>query len=283
MTAILKFEGRDDSRLEALMQELASTPEQLDNLRQLILGDAARRQLGLYPYPDGFRLSVVIPVYNEKQWVRELVRRVLAVPVPKEIILVDDCSTDGTRDILKEMEQDAGITVVYQQVNRGKGAALRTGFQAATGDVIVVQDADLEYDPAEYPRLLQPIIEGRADVVFGSRFIGNDHRVLYFWHFIANKMLTMLSNMFTNLNLTDMETCYKVFRREVLADIQLKSNRFGFEPEITAKIAKKRGPAWRIYEVPISYSGRTYEEGKKIGLKDAFQALFCIVRFWLSN
>jgi glycosyltransferase involved in cell wall biosynthesis len=282
MTAILKFEGRDDSRLEALMQELASTPEQLDNLRQLILGDAARRQLGLYPYPDGFRLSVVIPVYNEKQWVRELVRRVLAVPVPKEIILVDDCSTDGTRDILKEMEQDAGITVVYQQVNRGKGAALRTGFQAATGDVIVVQDADLEYDPAEYPRLLQPIIEGRADVVFGSRFIGNDHRVLYFWHFIANKMLTMLSNMFTNLNLTDMETCYKVFRREVLDGIVLKSNRFGFEPEFTAKVAKKR-PALRIYEIPISYSGRTYEEGKKIGLKDAFQALFCIVRFWLSN
>jgi glycosyltransferase involved in cell wall biosynthesis len=282
MTAILKFEGRDDSRLEALMQELASTPEQLDNLRQLILGDAARRQLGLYPYPDGFRLSVVIPVYNEKQWVRELVRRVLAVPVPKEIILVDDCSTDGTRDILKEMEQDASITVVYQQVNRGKGAALRTGFQAATGDVIVVQDADLEYDPAEYPRLLQPIIEGRADVVFGSRFIGNDHRVLYFWHFIANKMLTMLSNMFTNLNLTDMETCYKVFRREVLDGIVLKSNRFGFEPEFTAKVAKKR-PALRIYEIPISYSGRTYEEGKKIGLKDAFQALFCIVRFWLSN
>jgi glycosyltransferase involved in cell wall biosynthesis len=282
MTAILKFEGRDESRLEALMQELASTPEQLDNLRQLILGDAARRQLGLYPYPDGFRLSVVIPVYNEKQWVRELVRRVLAVPVPKEIILVDDCSTDGTRDILKEMEQDAGITVVYQQVNRGKGAALRTGFQAATGDVIVVQDADLEYDPAEYPRLLQPIIEGRADVVFGSRFIGNDHRVLYFWHFIANKMLTMLSNMFTNLNLTDMETCYKVFRREVLDGIVLKSNRFGFEPEFTAKVAKKR-PALRIYEIPISYSGRTYEEGKKIGLKDAFQALFCIVRFWLSN
>ena len=282
MTAILKFEGRDESRLEALMQELASTPEQLDNLRQLILGDAARRQLGLYPYPDGFRLSVVIPVYNEKQWVRELVRRVLAVPVPKEIILVDDCSTDGTRDILKEMEQDAGITVVYQQVNRGKGAALRTGFQAATGDVIVVQDADLEYDPAEYPRLLQPIIEGRADVVFGSRFIGNDHRVLYFWHFIANKMLTMLSNMFTNLNLTDMETCYKVFRREVLDGIVLKSNRFGFEPEFTAKVAKKR-PALRIYEIPISYSGRTYEEGKKIGLKDAFQAMYCIVRFWLAN
>src|SRR5207253_1479072 len=161
--------------------ELASTPEQLDNLRQLILGDAARRQLGLYPYPNGFRISVVIPVYNEKQWVRELVRRVQAAPVPKEIILVDDCSTDGTRDILREMEQEGGVTVVYQDVNRGKGAALRTGFQAATGDVVVVQDADLEYDPSEYPRLLQPIIEGKADVVYGSRFIGESHRVLYCW------------------------------------------------------------------------------------------------------
>jgi glycosyltransferase involved in cell wall biosynthesis len=283
MSAILKFDaGTDEGRLEELIQELASTPEQLDNLRNLILGEAARRQLGIYPYPAGFRVSVVIPVYNEKQWVRELVRRVQAVPVPKEIILVDDCSTDGTREILKELEQEAGITVVFQQVNRGKGAALRTGFAAATGDVIVVQDADLEYDPTEYPKLLQPIIEGRADVVFGSRFIGNDHRVLYFWHYLANKMLTTLSNMFTNLNLTDMETCYKVFRREVLDGIVLKSNRFGFEPEFTAKVAKKR-PALRIYEIPISYSGRTYEEGKKIGLKDAFQALFCIVRFWLSN
>jgi glycosyltransferase involved in cell wall biosynthesis len=238
--------------------------------------------LGLYPVPDGFKLSVVIPVYNERQWVRELVRRVQAVQIPKEIVLVDDCSTDGTRDILKEMEQEGGVTVVYQPVNRGKGAALRAGFQAATGDVIIVQDADLEYDPAEYPRLLQPIIEGRADVVFGSRFIGNDHRVLYFWHYVANRTLTMLSNMFTNLNLTDMETCYKVFRREVLDGVVLKSNRFGFEPEFTAKVAKKR-PALRIFEIPISYSGRTYEEGKKIGLKDAFQALFCIVRYWITN
>jgi glycosyltransferase involved in cell wall biosynthesis len=203
------------------------------------------------------------------------------VPIPKEIILVDDCSTDGTRDILREQELK-GHVVLYQEVNQGKGAALRAGFAKATGNVIVVQDADLEYDPSEYPRLIQPILENRADVVFGSRFIGESHRVLYFWHYVANKMLTTLSNMFTNLNLTDMETCYKVFRREVLQGIRLRSNRFGFEPEITAKIAKRR-PAWRIYEIPISYSGRTYEEGKKIGLKDAFQALFCIVRYWLLD
>ena len=283
MSAILKFNGgADDGRIEALIRALAASPEQRLALLQQLLGDGACRALGLFPLPEGFKLSVVIPVYNERLWVRELIRRVHAVPIPKEIILVDDCSTDGTRDILKEMEQEGGVTVVYQPANRGKGAALRSGFQAATGDVIVVQDADLEYDPGEYPRLLQPIIEGRADVVFGSRFIGNDHRVLYFWHYVANKTLTMLSNMFTNLNLTDMETCYKVFRREVLDGMVLRSNRFGFEPEFTAKIAKKR-PALRIYEIPISYSGRTYEEGKKIGLKDAFQALFCIIRYWATN
>jgi glycosyltransferase involved in cell wall biosynthesis len=247
-----------------------------------LLGDGACRQLGICSIPAGFKLSVVIPVYNEKQWIAKLIERVQAVPIPKEIIIVDDLSTDGTRAILQQLDDD-NIRVIYQPCNRGKGAALREAFQHATGDVILVQDADLEYDPGEYPRLIQPILENRADVVYGSRFIGESHRVLYFWHSVANKMLTTMSNMFTNLNLTDMETCYKVFRREVLDGISLKSNRFGFVPDVTAKIAKKKSPAWRIYEVPISYAGRTYEEGKKIGFKDALQAFYCIVRYWLAN
>jgi glycosyltransferase involved in cell wall biosynthesis len=247
-----------------------------------LLGEKTCRQLGIYPLPAEFKLSVVIPVYNEERWLLEIIKRVREVPIPKEIIIVDDCSTDGTRDILRAIEAEntnKDLQIIYQPVNQGKGAALREGFRHATGDVVLVQDADLEYDPAEYPRLLQPIIEGRADVVFGSRFIGDSHRVLYFWHSIANWMLTTLSNMFTNLNLTDMETCYKVFRREVLTDIEVQSNRFGFEPEITAKVAKHRSPSWRVYEVAISYSGRTYEEGKKIGLRDAFNALYCIIRY----
>jgi glycosyltransferase involved in cell wall biosynthesis len=245
-----------------------------------LLGEAACRQLGLYPIPADFKLSVVIPVYNEERWIREVVRRVQEVPIPKEIVIVEDCSTDNTRTILREIEAEANnVRVFYQPHNQGKGAALREGFSHAVGDVVIVQDADLEYDPSEYPRLIQPILEGRADAVFGSRFIGDSHRVLYFWHYVANKALTLLSNMFTNLNLTDMETCYKVFRREVLADIKLKSNRFGFEPEITAKIARRRSPSWRVYEIPISYSGRTYEEGKKIGFKDALSAFWCILRF----
>ena len=265
---------------ELLLQRVESAPAQRHEVLRRLLGEQTCRQLGIYAIPSDFKLSVVIPVYNEEQWVSELVRRVEAVPIPKEIILVDDCSTDGTRAILKQME--SRHKVVYQKVNQGKGAALRTGFQQAEGDVIVVQDADLEYDPAEYPKLIQPILENRADIVFGSRFIGECHRVLYFWHMIANKALTLMSNVFSNLNLTDMETCYKVFRREVLQGMTLRSNRFGFEPEFTAKIAKRR-PSWRIYEVPISYSGRTYEEGKKIGLKDAFQAFFCILRYKFFN
>jgi glycosyltransferase involved in cell wall biosynthesis len=262
---------------------LPSSADARTELLMKLLGEPACRQLGVYPIPPGFRLSVVIPVYNERQWIREIVRRVEAVAIPKEIIIVDDYSTDGTREILRELESHSDIRVFYQPINQGKGAALRKGFQQSTGTVVVVQDADLEYDPAEYPRLIQPIIENRADVVYGSRFIGESHRVLYYWHYVANRVLTMLSNMVTNLNLTDMETCYKVFRREVLADIRIKSNRFGFEPEITAKVARRRNPAWRIYEVPISYSGRTYEEGKKIGLRDAVNALFCIIRFWLFD
>jgi glycosyltransferase involved in cell wall biosynthesis len=255
-----------------------------DRIRQAqrLLGEGACRQLGIYPIPAGFKLSVVIPVYNESQWITKLIERVQAVPIPKEIIIIDDFSTDGTRAILEGLK-DKNIRVFYQPVNRGKGAALREGIKHATGTAIVVQDADLEYDPADYPRLIQPILDNRADVVYGSRFIGESHRVLYFWHSIANRMLTTLSNMFTNLNLTDMETCYKVFRREVIQGLTLKSNRFGFEPEVTAKIAKKKNPPWRIYEIPIGYSGRTYEEGKKIGLKDAIQAFFCILRYWFAN
>jgi glycosyltransferase involved in cell wall biosynthesis len=268
--------------LDHLLGRLDAKPAERLQLLNHLLGEAACRRLGIYPIPDGFKLSVVIPVYNERQWLRELVRRVQAVPIPKEIILVDDYSTDGTRDILRELEGD-NVRVIYQPRNRGKGSALREGFRHATGDIVVVQDADLEYDPAEYALLIQPILDQRADVVYGSRFISESHRVLYFWHYVANKLLTTLSNMFTNLNLTDMETCYKVFRREVLQGIKLKSNRFGFEPEITAKIAKKRNPAWRIYEIPVSYSGRTYQEGKKIGLRDAFTALYCIVRYRLFD
>lgn len=273
-----------ESDFDIKLAEVARDPQRRIEVLQTLLGVGPCRQLGIYPIPEGFKLSVVIPVYNEERWIREIVRRVRAVPIPKEIILVDDCSKDSTRKILtEEISKLEDCKIVFHERNQGKGAGLRTGFKHATGDVVIVQDADLEYDPAEYPRLLQPIIEGKADVVYGSRFIGDNHRVLYYWHYIANKCLTMMSNFFTNLNLTDMETCYKVFRREVIQGINLKSNRFGFEPEVTAKVAKKRNPSWRVYEIPISYSGRTYEEGKKIGLKDAFNALYCIVRYRLRD
>jgi len=255
------------------------------------LGEAICRKFGVYRIRDDLVLSVVIPVYNEHLTIRVILGRVRAVPINKQIIVVDDCSTDGTRDILREMaECEPDLTVVFHEVNQGKGAALRTGFRHATGDVVIVQDADLEYEPEQYPELLQPIVEGKADVVFGSRFVGETHRVLYFWHSVANKGLTLLSNMFTNLNLTDMEVCYKVFRREIIQGITLKSNRFGFEPEVTAKVARftladetGRRRLCRIYEIPVSYHGRTYYEGKKIGIKDGFQALYCIIRYALAD
>lgn len=225
------------------------------------------------------KLSVVIPCFNELRTLDALLSAVERAPFPdKEILLVDDCSTDGTREKIRtEIEPRGRVRCFYHPVNRGKGAALRTGLQAATGDVVIIQDADLEYDPQEYPRLLQPILEDKADVVFGSRFMGgNPHRVVYFWHMVGNKLLTTLSNMCTNLNLTDMETCYKAFRREVVQQLVLEEERFGIEPELTAKVAKLKV---RIYEVGISYYGRTYEEGKKIDWKDGVAALWCIVKY----
>jgi glycosyltransferase involved in cell wall biosynthesis len=242
---------------------------------------------------------VVIPVYNEKATIDEILRRVIEAPMRKEIVVVDDCSTDGTRQILENLaaRQARGdafanandgddpielrdLRLFFQSQNQGKGAALRRGFAETTGEIVLVQDADLEYDPRDYPKLLEPILEEKADVVYGSRFLGGPQRVHYFWHYAGNKFLTLLSDIFTNLKLTDMETCYKVFRREVLQNIKLKSNRFGFEPEITAKISKGN---WRIYEVSISYAGRTYAEGKKITWRDGVSTLWCIIRFNLFD
>ena len=228
-----------------------------------------------------YTLSVVIPCYNEIKTIRHVIERVKAVPVPRtEIIIVDDYSTDGTRELLKAEIEPLVDKVLYHPVNKGKGAALRTGFAEATGDIVVIQDADLEYDPADFPRLIEPILRRGADVVYGSRFAsGEARRVVYFWHMVANRLLTLLSNIFSDLNLTDMETCYKAFRRPVIQSITLEEDRFGIEPEMTMKLARKR---YIFFEVGISYAGRTYEEGKKIGLKDAFRAVFAIVKYSFS-
>ena len=223
-----------------------------------------------------WKISVVIPVFNEKGTIQEIIERVFSTVYDKEIIVVDDGSSDGTVEALKSLEKTFPMRVIYKEKNAGKGAALREAFQWISGDVVVIQDADLEYDPADYGRLLEPILDGRADVVYGTRFLGGPHRVLLFWHYVGNKMVTLFSNMFTNLNLTDMETGYKVFRREVLDGLIFRSDRFGFEPEFTAKVARRR---WRIYEVPISYSGRDYDEGKKITWRDGIAAILHIIRY----
>jgi glycosyltransferase involved in cell wall biosynthesis len=224
------------------------------------------------------KLSIIIPCYNEKDTIREIVQAVRAAPVvEKEIIIVDDCSTDGTRDILQSEIVPLVDKVIFHETNKGKGAAMRTGIREATGDIVIVQDADLEYDPQEYPRVIEPILQGKADVVYGSRFLGGrPHRVLFFWHYMGNKFLTILSNMFTDLNLTDMETCYKAFRREIIQAVHIEESRFGFDPEVTAKVAKM---GVRFYEVGISYYGRSYAEGKKIGWKDGVRAIYCILKY----
>ncbi|HWB00517.1 MAG TPA: glycosyltransferase family 2 protein [Pirellulales bacterium] len=274
------------NELQALLTRLntnSSASHMLDRpqveLLERLLGRYACRRLGIFALPENFRLSVVVPVYNEETTVAEVVRRVRSCGLPVEIILIDDGSTDGTRPILDSWRGEPDLKIIFHERNQGKGAALRTGFREATGDIVIVQDADLEYDPAEFPMLIQPIVEGSADAVFGSRFLGEDHRVLYFWHSIGNHLLTLLSNMMTNLNLTDMETCYKAFRRDVIQQIapRLRENRFGIEPELTAKVA--RLPKVRIFERPISYQGRTYAEGKKITWRDGFRALWCILRY----
>lgn len=253
------------------------------------IGESACQQLGFYVIPDDIRLSVVIPVYNEQRTLMDLIERVRSVPIRKELILVDDCSKDRSWELLQKLEADSvgddfnQVRIFQHDKNMGKGAALRTGFKNVSGDIVIIQDADLEYDPAEYPKLIKPIIQEKADVVYGSRFLGDQaHRVLYYWHYLGNKFLTVMSNCFTNLNLTDMETCYKVFRKDIIVELAdvLKQNRFGFEPEITARLARRKH---RIYEISVSYSGRTYADGKHIGWKDGFQALWCIVRFGLKD
>jgi glycosyltransferase involved in cell wall biosynthesis len=260
------------------MSASASQHRPLTPLSQDAIEDAVPRLRGRTPMTaDEVRLSVLVPVYNEENTIRIIIDQVRSVPVRTEIVCVNDCSTDGSREILDRMHAEGLIDVlVHKEKNEGKGAAIRTALQRSSGNIVIVQDADLEYDPADWPLMLDPIIEGKADAVFGSRFLGGSHRVLYFWHSVGNQALTMVSNMFTNLNLTDMETCYKAIRGDLARSLVLTSDRFGFEPEVTARLAQADA---RIWEVPISYSGRTYAEGKKIGWKDGMAAFWHIVRF----
>lgn len=274
-------EGEQES-LETDARFLETQTQSPEVASAAVYAPAARMSRGRAPVQD-YTLSVLIPVYNEVRTLTLLLERVREIEINKEIVMVDDCSTDGTRDLLREQIEGKypDVKVVYHDVNRGKGAALRTAIGHATGDYMIVQDADLEYDPREYYTLMEPLLDGRADVVFGSRFLGGGaHRVHLYWHRLGNGFLTMLSNMLTNLNLTDMEVCYKVFKSEVLRSIDLKCNRFDFEPEVTAKVAKKH---YRIYEVPISYSGRDYSEGKKIGWRDGVQAIWTILKYRFTD
>lgn len=269
----LSSSGSTIRNVEATLDQLEALTSQLDaDLLYPV------EPLG-FALPEGFCLSVVIPVYNEEATLRTLLARVCRVPIPKEIVIVDDCSTDGTQEILRTLEGLAGLKIICKSRNEGKGAALRTGFAAATGDVVLVQDADLEYDPRDYPQLIRPLLAGEADVVYGSRFLGEHPQDPSWLHRVGNGLLTRASNWFTGLRLTDMETCYKAFRRDVLRNLQICQNRFGFEPEVTAKLARRRA---RIVEVPITYAARSYAEGKKIGLKDACNAFYCIVRYGLG-
>jgi glycosyltransferase involved in cell wall biosynthesis len=270
------------SRLRPAAQKDYRPPTVVDSPPVQETRSATDAELGLTPIPaKELRVSVLVPVYNEERTLRTIVERVRAVPLPMEIVCVNDCSRDRSGAILDEMKRDGLVdVVVHQPENRGKGAAIRTALAASRGSVVIVQDADLEYDPGDWPVLLQPIVDGRADAVFGSRFLGGTHRVLYYWHSVGNGLLTTFSNMLTNLNLTDMETCYKAVRGDLARSLPLSADRFGFEPEITARLAQAHA---RIYEVPISYSGRTYAEGKKIGWRDGLAAFWHILRFNLQR
>ncbi len=266
---------------QASLQRIEKTLDRLEQLSDLLDAEEGFDVEPLdFPLPEGFCLSVVIPIYNEEKTLRKILARVTAIPVPKEIILVDDCSSDGTREILRSLERAGDAQVVFKSQNEGKGAALRTGFELATGDIVVIQDADLEYDPRDIPKLLKPIVQQQADVVYGSRFLGDELRDPSWLHRFGNALLTRASNLMTGYRLTDMETCYKAFRRDVLRGLTIRQNRFGFEPEVTAKISRR---GCRLLEIPINYDARSYDEGKKIGIRDAINAFYCIVRYGLSD